>query len=86
MAIPVLLRSQSEGEGLFLGREAEKVLRPEWLILKVWLFYDLYQNLELACGMKAISSGVGIRLYQHLDSVSLSCSVLEIGRRTYLYK
>ena len=46
----------------------------------------MYRKAELACIMEAISSGVGIRLYQHLDSVSLSCSVLEIGRRTYLYK
>ena len=45
MVVPSLLRSQSEAEGLVLGREAKKVFEIRMLNYEGMVVYDLYQNM-----------------------------------------
>ena len=47
MAVPDLLRSQSEGDGVDLREGSEEGVE----IVNVLAMYDLYQKAELACRM-----------------------------------
>ena len=47
MAVPDLLRSQSEGDGVDLREGSEEGVE----IVEVLVVYDLYQKAELACRM-----------------------------------
>ena len=51
MVIPDSIRSQGEGEGLILEREAKKVFEIRMLNYEGVAVYDLYQNVKLACRM-----------------------------------